>query len=172
MNKTLVFAGLLIIGVTTTAVAQHSHPIGRSSADAPVKPLPAVPAPAGAACIQQSDVVQLIGAASRLRLGTEQLMQIQAIEAQHVVSVLSTMEEAATGYGSATVLLRAAEPDLVAYEAALRSAGERMFRARMGIARADVAARAVLTAEQLTAFDSHRKSERPGSILTLACMAP
>lgn len=169
--KKLLVVPLLLMGAAMPAWAQHSHPVGGSTRVIVVeKPLPVVPAPAGAVCIQQSDVVQIIGAATRLRLSTDQLVKLQSIEMQLAGPVLSTLQEAEGAYARAGGLLKSPPPDWAAYEAQVRVGAEKMIAARMAVALGDANARHVLSAEQLVGFDRQRQSARAAGIAGLACL--
>ena len=170
MNKRFLVIALLMLGMTSPLAAQHSHPVGRPAQKLD-KPLPVVPPPAGAACVQQSDVLQIMGASSALRLTADQLASLQAV-AQSAGPVQSTMQEAVAAYARAGVLLKGAAPDWAAYESELRAGAEKMIAARVALARGDRAARNLLSDEQLELFDRQRQDARASGIAGLACMTP
>jgi hypothetical protein len=169
MNKWFLVVGVLMLGVITPAAAQHSHPVGRP-AQKMDKPLPVVPPPAGAACVQQSDLLQIMGASSALRLTSDQLVSLQSVEAQIVSLVQSATQEAVAAYARAGDLLKDAAPDWAAYESELRAGAEKMIAARVALARGDLAARNVLSSEQLALFNRQRQGARAAGIVSLACM--
>lgn len=170
MNKRFLVIALLMLGMTSPLAAQHSHPVGRPAQKLD-KPLPVVPPPAGAACVQQSDVLQIMGASSALRLTADQLASLQTV-AQSAGPVQSTMQEAVAAYARAGVLLKGAAPDWAAYESELRAGAEKMIAARVALARGDRAARKLLSDEQLELFDRQRQDARASGIAGLACMTP
>ena len=170
MNKRFLVIALLMLGMTSPLAAQHSHPVGRPAQKLD-KPLPVVPPPAGAACVQQSDVLQIMGASSALRLTADQLASLQTV-AQSAGPVQSTMQEAVAAYARAGVLLKGAAPDWAAYESGLRAGAEKMIAARVALARGDRAARNLLSDEQLELFDRQRPDARASGIAGLACMTP
>lgn len=170
MNKGILVVVWLILGVATPAVAQHSHPVGRPAQKVD-KPLPAVPPPAGAACVQQSDLLQIMGA-SALQLTSDQLASLQSVEVQVAGPVQSAMQEAVAAFTRAAALVKGAAPDWAAYESELRAGVEKMIAARVALARGDVAARNLLSGEQRELFDRHRQDGRARGIVGLACMTP
>lgn len=171
MNKRFLVIALLMLGMTSPLAAQHSHPVGRPAQKLD-KPLPVVPPPAGAACVQQSDVLQIMGASSALRLTADQWASLQAVAAQGAGPVQSAMQEAVAAYARAGVLLKGAAPDWAAYESELRAGAEKMIAARVALARGDRAARNLLSDEQLELFDRQRPDARASGIAGLACMTP
>ena len=171
MNRLLsILLGL--VSMTVPAAAQHVHPPGGTTREPIEKPMPVIPPPAGAACTQQTDLVQIIGAAGRLHLSTNQLIKLQLIETQLATTAQNTMQEAMSAYVRAAALLKGAVPDWVAFESELRAGAEKVIATRIAAARGDTEARNVLADEQLGIFEKLRAGRRASGVLALACMMP
>jgi hypothetical protein len=91
----------------------------------------------------------LLDAAAELGLTDEQTSRLTALEDELAGDHERHAGAAKEAHGRASGLLEGPSPDLDAYAAALSEAAEHMVQAHVGMARAAVAARAILTPEQL-----------------------
>lgn len=90
----------------------------------------------------------LLHAADSLGLSADQRTRLEALRDRANETATPHMQPAMQAHHAAAELLRGDAPDYAAYEAKLREAVDHMVQAHMAMARTNVEARQVLTAEQ------------------------